>query len=52
MEAVPQQEATEKGIFAASVSLEHLSMSVWADIAPLNTLAAPLVQYLVAQVAS
>ena len=38
--------------FRSSMNLTQLSMSVWSDLAPIKQLSAPVIQYLVAQVAA
>ena len=40
-------EGQKEAIFAASISLEHLSVSIWSDLAPIKGLSAPLIQFLV-----
>ena len=46
------QEESKVQAFPSSMNLTQLSLSIWSELAPVKQLSTPVIQYLVAQVAS
>jgi len=47
-----EEAKTAPARFTSALKLNQLSLTIWSDLAPIKQLSAPVVQYLVAQVAS